>query len=171
MRHFESLKRIIVLWLGFLGLLFHTAVYAFIWMQYYYPTISKFTIRFKFNQNGHLAMFGIYFILLFFFTSTYGGLKIGYLKTMDVFLSQLFSLLFVNVITYLQISLMNNWWLEPEYFIGATILPLLFYVISTFANIPRSSLSFCLHSLILTSTPWAVFLGLLSSRYFTWMRT
>ncbi len=122
MKRFESLKRIIVLWLGFLGLLFHTAVYAFIWMQYYYPTISKFTVRFKFNQNGHLAMFGIYFILLFFFTSTYGGLKIGYLKPMDIFLSQLFSLLFVNVITYLQISLMNNWWLEPKYFIGATLL-------------------------------------------------
>lgn len=122
MRRFESLKRIIVLWLGFVGLLFHTAVYAFIWMQYYYPTISKFTIRFKFNQNGHLAMFGIYFVLLFFFASTYGGLKIGYLKPMDVFLSQVFSLLFVNVITYLQISLMNNWWLEPKYFVGATVV-------------------------------------------------
>ena len=122
MRRFESLKRIIVLMLGFVGLLFHTAVYAFIWLEHYYPTISKFTIRFKFNQNGHLAMFGIYFILLFFFASTYGGLKIGYLKPMDVFFSQLFSLLFVNVITYLQISLMNNWWLDPEYFLMATLV-------------------------------------------------
>ncbi len=125
MRRFESLKRIMVLWLGFVGLLFHTAVYAFIWMQYYYPTISKFTIRFKFNQNGHLAMFGIYFVLMFFFASTYGGLKIGYLKPMDVFLSQVFSLLFVNVITYLQISLMNNWWLEPKYFVGATVVQII----------------------------------------------
>jgi len=125
-RRFESIKRLIVLGLGFLGLLFHTAVYAFIWMQYYYPAISKFTIRFKFNQNGHLAMFGIYFVLLFFFASTYGGLKIGYLKPMDVFLSQLCSLLFVNVITYVQISLMNNWWLDPKYFVGATLVQILF---------------------------------------------
>lgn len=125
MKRLESLKRIIVLWLSFVGLLFHTAIYAFIWMEYYYPIISKFTIRFKFNQNGHLAMFGIYFILLFFFTNTYGGLKIGYLKLMDVFLSQVFSLLFVNVITYIQISLMNNWWLAPKYFVGATIVQLL----------------------------------------------
>jgi len=85
-------------------------------MEYYYPIISKFTLRLKFNQNGHLAMFAIYFVLLFFFDSTYGGLKIGYLKPMDVFMSQLFALLFVNVITYLQISLMNGWWLEPKYF-------------------------------------------------------
>lgn len=125
MKRLESLKRIIVLWLSFVGLLFHTAVYAFVWLEYYYPIISKFTIRFKFNQNGHLAMFGIYFILLFFFTNTYGGLKIGYLKLMDVFLSQIFSLLIVNVITYIQISLMNNWWLAPRYFVGATVLQLL----------------------------------------------
>lgn len=94
-------------------------------MEYYYPVISKFTLRLKFNQNGHLAMFAIYFVLLFFFDSTYGGLKIGYLKPMDVFMSQLFSLLFVNVITYLQISLMNGWWLEPKYFLAATLVQLL----------------------------------------------
>lgn len=125
MKRLESLKRIIVLWLSVVGLLFHTAIYAFIWLEYYYPIISKFTIRFKFNQNGHLAIFGIYLILLFFFTNTYGGLKIGYLKLTDVFLSQVFSLLFVNVITYIQISLMNNWWLPPKYFVGATVLQLL----------------------------------------------
>ena len=54
-------------------------------------------------------MFLVYFVLLYFFTSTYGGLKIGYLKPIDVYFSQFFSLLGVNVISYLQISLMRNW--------------------------------------------------------------
>lgn len=125
MRRFESLKRVIVLWLSFVGLLFHTAIYAYIWVEYYYPTISRFTARLKFNRNGHLGMFAIYLVLLYFFVSTYGGLKIGYLKPMDVFFSQVFSLLFVNVLTYLQISLMNNWWLEPKYFVAATVVQLL----------------------------------------------
>ena len=49
----------------------------------------------------------VYFILLFFFSNTYGGMKVGYLKPMDVFFSQSFSLLCVNVITYMQISLME----------------------------------------------------------------
>ena len=96
MRRFESLKRVIVLWLSFVGLLFHTAIYAYIWVEYYYPTISRFTARLKFNRNGHLGMFAIYLVLLYFFVSTYGGLKIGYLKPMDVFFSQVFSLLFVQ---------------------------------------------------------------------------
>lgn len=54
-------------------------------------------------------MFLVYFVLLYFFTSTYGGLKIGYLKPIDVYFSQFFSLIGVNVISYLQISLMRNW--------------------------------------------------------------
>ena len=47
MRRFESLKKIIVLWLGYLALLLQTAVYAYIWMEHYYPIISKFTQRLK----------------------------------------------------------------------------------------------------------------------------
>lgn len=125
MKRLESIKRMMVLVLNLVGLLFHTAVYAYIWFYHYYPAISKFTARFKFYKNGHLLMLAIYLVLLFFFFNTYGGLKIGYLKPMEVFFSQLFSLLFVNVITYLQISLMNNWLVSPEYFIGAMLAQLL----------------------------------------------
>ena len=85
-------------------------------MVYYYPLISKFTIRFKFTRNGHLLIFAIYLFLLFFFNNTYGGMKVGYLKPLDVFLSQVFSLLIVNVITYFQVSLMNNWLVPVKYF-------------------------------------------------------
>ncbi len=115
-----------VLWLSYVGLLFQTAVYAYIWLEYYYPIISRFTLRLKYERNGHLGIFFIYFVLLYFFTSTYGGLKIGYLKSLDLFLSQVFSLLFVNVLTYFQLSLMNNWWLKPDYFLMATVVQLLF---------------------------------------------
>lgn len=129
MRKFESVKRIIVLWLSYLGLLFQTAVYAYIWLEYYYPAISRFTARLKFEKNGHLGMFAIYIVLLFFFTSTYGGLKIGYLKPLDLFFSQMFALLFVNVLTYFQLSLMNNWWLDPKYFLMATIVQMVIAIV------------------------------------------
>jgi exopolysaccharide biosynthesis polyprenyl glycosylphosphotransferase len=125
LRHYESLKRISVLWLSFAGLLIQTAIYAYIWMVYYYPLISKFTIRFKFTRNGHLLIFAIYLFLLFFFNNTYGGMKVGYLKPLDVFLSQVFSLLIVNVITYFQVSLMNNWLVPVEYFAAAVLAQLL----------------------------------------------
>ena len=124
MKRLETMKRVCVLWLSFVGLLMQTAVYAYIWLDYDYPIVNNFNRGLKFYQNGHILIIGIYFILLFFFTNTYGGLKIGYLKTGDVFLSQLFSLLIVNVITYFQISLMNNNLVPPECFMIAMVLQL-----------------------------------------------
>lgn len=108
MRRFESLKRLVILQLSFIGLLIHTAVYAYFWFQVYYPYLL-FHGKAKFFRNGHLLIILIYFVLLFFFASMYGALKIGYLKPTDVFISEVFSLLFVNVISYFQISLMANW--------------------------------------------------------------
>ena len=80
MRRLESLKRVCVLWLSLAGLLLETAVYAYIWFRNYYPIVNRFNLGLKFFFKGHLLIIAIYFVLLFFFTSTYGGLKIGYLK-------------------------------------------------------------------------------------------
>lgn len=125
MKRFESIKRIIVLWLSFVGLIMQTAVYGYIWLECYYPIVNNFNRGLKFHQNGHLLIIAIYLLLLFFFTNTYGGLKIGYLKPMDVFLSQLFSLMIVNIITYFQISLMNNWLIPGNFFVVATLVQVL----------------------------------------------
>lgn len=100
----ESLKRAIILCLSFLGILIHTAVYAYTWLEVYHMRLvwhNKFTFR------GHILMIFVYFVLLLFFSTTYGGLKIGYLKPFDVFFSQTFALVCVGIISYLQISLME----------------------------------------------------------------
>ena len=104
----ESLKRLIILQLSLIGLLFHTAVYAYYWFHEYYPYL-KFHGHANFYFKGHVLIVLIYFVLLLFFASTYGVLKIGYLKPVDVFISEFFSLLFANVLSYFQISLMANW--------------------------------------------------------------
>ena len=108
MKKMESMKRIIILQLSLLGLCLQTAVYAYFWFEEYYPFLAMLG-KIKFWVNGHALIIGIYFILLFFFQNTYGGLKIGYLKPSEVFFSQIFSLLAVNVISYAQISLIRNW--------------------------------------------------------------
>ena len=125
MKRLESLKRISVLWLSFIGLLMQTMVYTYIWLYYYYPIINNFNRGLKFLRNGHILVILIYLVLLLFFNNTYGGMKIGYLKTVDVFLSQVFSLIFVNAITYAQLSLMNNWLVPLNYFAAATLVQIL----------------------------------------------
>lgn len=108
MKRIESLKRLIILQLSLIGLLFHTVVYAYYWFKEYYPYL-KYHGHANFYFKGHVLIILIYFVLLLFFASTYGVLKIGYLKPIDVFISEFFSLLFANVLSYFQISLMANW--------------------------------------------------------------
>lgn len=124
MKRLESLKRVAVLWLSFAGLLIQTGVYTYIWLECYYPIVNNFNRGLKYTKNGHILMILLYLVLLLFFNNTYGGMKIGYLKPMDVFFSQMFSLLFVNAITYVQISLMNNWLVPVNYFGIATAVQL-----------------------------------------------
>jgi exopolysaccharide biosynthesis polyprenyl glycosylphosphotransferase len=113
MKQVESIKRIFVLCLGLIGLSMQTAVYAFFWLKVYYPLVHEPRYAGGYYVGpglhlyfrGHLLVIAIYFVLLLFLSNTYGGLKIGYLKSMDIFLSQIFALLMVNVISYFQISL------------------------------------------------------------------
>ena len=104
----ESKKRVIVLLLSLLGLCLQAAVYTYVWLTEYYPYLAMLG-KVNYYKNGHIVIIGIYVILLFFFENTYGGFKIGYLKTSEIFLSQIFSLLAVNVISYAQIMLLRNW--------------------------------------------------------------
>ncbi len=136
MKRLESLKKIIALWLSYVGLLMQVVVYGYIWLEYYYPIINNFNRGLKYERNGHILIIGLYLILLFFFTKTYDGLKIGYLKSLDIFFAQLFSLLIVNVFTYFQLSLMHNWLVPVDYFAGATMVQLLIAIVwSSICNV------------------------------------
>ena len=92
----ESMKRLIILCLSFLGIILYTGIYAYTWIEKYH---QRYVYNVKLYFWGHILMVFIYFVLLFFFNTTYGGMKIGFLKPMDVFFSQGFFLFFVNVIT------------------------------------------------------------------------
>ncbi len=111
--------------MSFIGLILQTVVYAYFWLTQYYPFL-RLQRNFKYYFKGHLLIFGIYFVLLFFFASTYGALKVGYLKATDVFISEVFSLLFVNVISYFQISLMANWLIRVEPILETMLVQVIF---------------------------------------------
>jgi exopolysaccharide biosynthesis polyprenyl glycosylphosphotransferase len=105
-KHADSIKKVIALELPLLGIVMQVAVYAVLWFYSYYPLVR---LRLKFYFKGHLLVLLIYLVLLLFFMATYGGMNAGYMKKMDVCLSQAFSLIAVNVISYFQDSLLRNW--------------------------------------------------------------
>lgn len=127
MRKNDSRKRLIILALSLIGLCVLTSFYAYGWFHYYYQHIANKTGN-KFNVNGHYLIIAVYFVLLFFFSNTYGALKIGYLKAIDIYLSQLFALLCVNVISYAQLCLMYGWFiLGGHHMVTMTVWQLLFF--------------------------------------------
>ncbi len=100
----ESLKRLIILCMSFMGILIQTAIYAYTWLEVYHMKLAWHN---KFTFKGHILMIFVYFVLILFFSTTYGGLKIGYLKPWDVYFSQVFAIVCVGIISYFQISLME----------------------------------------------------------------
>lgn len=101
MRNYEQYKRLIKLFSSSVIVLLEVGAYWIVWHSYYNNLIMA-----PFFRRGNWLMVAVYGILLLFFLKTYGGLKIGFYKTGNVIYSQILSIAFVNVITYLQIALL-----------------------------------------------------------------
>ena len=107
----ESRKRLLILLLSYIGLLAMLGGYVIAYFGYYYPVIIRHDTKLYFK--GHLLIFAFYLVVLFLFMKTYGGLRIGYQKPMEVFGSQVFALLCTNVFSYLQMAMIHGWLIPP----------------------------------------------------------
>lgn len=105
MRRRERYKHLLNLCANFMILLAETAMFAWVWYQLYVPSFPKSD---QFWRRGNWAVIGIYALVLFFFTRTFGGYRIGYLRITDICLSQILAILFANGIEYFQICMIAN---------------------------------------------------------------
>jgi len=132
MKKIESLKRIIILQLSLIGIFIDTAIYACFWLQKYYPILARRARGLNYYFKGHVLVILIYFVLILFFTSTFGGLKVGYLKPGDIIFSQIFGIVSVNVISYFQLSLMGNWLVPVRPMLLCSLIEIAFSALWTF---------------------------------------
>ena len=95
---------------GLLELALLVFVYYFIWRKGYRP------LGFPNGYNGYgkYVLAGIYGILTMVLFLNFDGFKFGYLKKLDVFLSQVLAMFFVNFITYWQLCLIATFLLPLE---------------------------------------------------------
>lgn len=103
MKNKEQYKRIISFFSSLILLVALAGVFIYIWYEYYSDVIVL-----PFYRRGNWAVIFIYMILTMLFFKAYGGLKIGYLKRSDMLYSQAISIVAVNIITYLQISVIGR---------------------------------------------------------------
>ena len=78
----EDYKRFIVFCLASVVILAQTAVFAYVWYDFYRKLIFE-----PFWRKGNWVLIAIYGLILMMFSKMYGGLKVGYLKKIDVFYS------------------------------------------------------------------------------------
>lgn len=102
----EQYKRIIMFLSSVLILALETGIFAYVWFHYY---ADEGVIGRTFWNRGNLVVVAQYALMLYLFYRIYGGFKVGYLRVFEVLYSQILSVLCVNMITYLQLSLIGRW--------------------------------------------------------------
>ena len=113
----EDYKRFIVFCLASVVILAQTAVFAYVWYDFYRKLIFE-----PFWRKGNWVLIAIYGLILMMFSKMYGGLKVGYLKKIDVFYSLTLATICTNIVTYLQITLINRWFLPAHAIIEMTFV-------------------------------------------------
>ena len=105
------------------------AVFAWVWYSVYRGQIDE-----PFWRKGNWVLIAIYGLMFALFAKLYGGLKVGYLKRIDVFYSLTLALLCTNVVEYLEITLINRWFLSVWPMIEMTGIQLVLIIIWIFGS-------------------------------------
>lgn len=105
MKRREQYKHLLNLAANYIMLACETALFAYVWYCIYDPMLLK---EQRFWNRGNWAMIGMYALIMYFFTRTFGGYRIGYLRITDICLSQILAIFCANVIEYFQVCLIAN---------------------------------------------------------------
>ncbi len=96
----DPYKRLINFIACVLLVIVETAIFAYVWYTFYSKDPTGAAV---FYRRGNWAVIGIYMLFMFFFTKSFGGYKIGFLRISDVCLSQLLAVFCSNVVVYIEI--------------------------------------------------------------------
>ena len=116
--HVDCWNRAVVLLSGLAEAIIAVLVYAIYWFHIYYPVLESprisregfyFGPGLKLFRRGHILVLLIYLLLVFVMLRALRGNKVGEQKPGSQFMNQMFALILTNLITYFQLSLMNNW--------------------------------------------------------------
>ena len=83
-----------------------TANFAYVWFTYYN---YKKVMGFVYFRRGHWALFAMYALIVFLMSRLFGALKVGYMRVLDVIISQILAVICANMIAYIQLALIGRW--------------------------------------------------------------
>lgn len=115
----ESFKRLINLSLTAICIGLEVALFAYYWMFYFRLNLVETMGKFWFKRN--LLEVAIYGVVLFLLSTMYGGMRLGYLKNVEIIFSQIFATLMANVLIYGELSVMASRLFAPPVFLLMSI--------------------------------------------------
>lgn len=111
----ESLKRMINLGLVAICLALEVWIFFYHWTEHYNPGLVGPLQKIYFR--GTLVEIAIYGVILILFSNMYGGMRLGYLKNVELIFSQVFATLMADLCIYAQISMMARTPFAPKMFV------------------------------------------------------
>lgn len=126
MKDTGNYKRIVRLLSSMVLVVMLVAVYMFFWYKLISPTTGVWYWR-----RGNWVIAGLYTALVLFFSTMYGGFRLGDLEKGNVIYSQILSIIFVNFITYIQMALLAYQFPKIWIFLALTMSDIIIITIWT----------------------------------------
>ena len=114
LRRRESFKRLINLCLTAVCLGIEIALFGYHWLVHFQYSVVEQLRKFWFK--GHILEISIYAVILIMLSYMYGGMRLGYLKNVELIFSQVFATLLANVLIYAELSVMAFQLFVPDVF-------------------------------------------------------
>ncbi len=99
----ERYKRLLIFFISIVIMAVQTGIFTYTWYNSYANTGAKYFDR------GNYMLILQYALMLFLFYKLFGGFKVGQLRILGMIYSQTLSIFCVNIITYMEISLIGRW--------------------------------------------------------------
>lgn len=115
LRRMESFKRLINLILVAGCIALETAIFAYNWLEHFQYSVVE-SLR-NFGYKGHFVEIAFYGLILLFLTTMYGGMRLGYLRNVEIIFSQIFATVLALMFIYVELSIMAHQPFVPKVFI------------------------------------------------------
>lgn len=123
----ESFKRLINLGLTAICLGMEIALFAYYWMvQLRFSLVEE--LRYLWFKGNSLEVV-IYGVILLLFSTMYGGMRLGYLKNVELIFSQVFATVIANLFIYGELSVMAAQLFVPDVFLLMTMQQMIVVVV------------------------------------------
>ncbi len=113
----EQFKRLLLFCFAALIIVAEAYIYYRTWVDYYNEGMTRPLVF-----RGYLVIILVYVILLVALSNVYGAFKLGSHRVTDILFSQALSLVIVNFVSYLQISLLHVSLVNPGPLLVATLM-------------------------------------------------